>query len=89
MPRNRNHQFLEGLRRKQEELRAAANKPERKPLGEMSLEELEDEERRVRRGLLEHQLQQDLARLNKDTADKQRRPSLAPILGRKARRYWK
>ena len=87
MPRNRN-QFLEGLRRKQEELRAAANKPERKPLGEMNLEELEDEERSVKRQLLEQQLQQDLARLNKDTADKQRRPSLRPILGRK-RRNWK
>ena len=87
MPRNRN-QFLEGLRRKEEALRAAANKPERKPLGEMTLAELEDEERRVKRQLLEQQLQQDLARLNKDTADKQRRPSLAPILGRK-RRYWK
>ena len=87
MPRNRN-QFLEGLRRKQEELRAAANKPERKPLGEMNLEELEDEERRVKRAQLEQQLKQDLARLNEATADKQRRPSLAPILGRK-RRNWK
>ncbi len=87
MPRNKNH-FIEGLRRKQEELRAAANKPERKPLGEMNLEELEDEERRVKRELLEQQLKQDLERLNKATADKQRRPSLAPIFGRK-RRSWK
>jgi hypothetical protein len=87
MPRNRN-QFLEGLRRKQEVLRTAANKPERKPLDEMTLEELEDEERRVKRERLEQQLKQDLARLNKDTADKQRRPSLAPIFGRK-RRNWK
>ena len=87
MPRNRN-QFLEGLRRKEEALRAAANQPERKPLGEMNLEELEDEERRLQRELLEQQLQADLARLNEATAEKQRRPSLAPILGRK-RRNWK
>ena len=87
MPRNKNH-FIEGLRRKQEELRAAANKPERKPLDEMTLAELEDEERRVKRELLEQQLKQDLARLNKASADEQRRPSLAPILGRK-RRNWK
>jgi hypothetical protein len=30
MPRNKNH-FIEGLRRKQEELRAAANQPQRNP----------------------------------------------------------
>jgi hypothetical protein len=54
----------------------------------MNLEELEDEERRVKAELLEQQLKQDLARLNEDTADKQRRPSLAPIFGRK-RRPWK
>jgi hypothetical protein len=88
MPRNRNR-FLEGLRRKQEELRAAAaNKPERKPLGEMNLEELEDEQPRVKRELLEQQLQQDLARLNKATADAQRKPSLAPIFARR-KRPWK
>jgi hypothetical protein len=88
MPRNKNH-FIEGLRRKQEALRAAANKPEGKPLDDMNLEELEDEERRVKRELLEQQLKQDLARLNKATADEQRRPSLAPIFGRRARRSWK
>jgi ribosomal protein L29 len=85
MTRRRNN-FLENLKRTRE---AKEQKPVQKPVSEMTLEELEDEERRVKRELLEQRLEQDLARLNKATADKQRRPSLAPILGRKARRHWK
>jgi hypothetical protein len=84
MTRRRNN-FLENLKRTRE---AKEQKPVQKPVSEMTLEELEDEERRVKRELLEQQLKQDLARLNKATADEQRRPSLAPILGRK-RRPWK
>lgn len=83
MKRRRGNNFLEQLQAKRETAkRAAANKPEGKPLDEMTLEELQDEESRVKRGLLEQQLKQDLDRLNKATADKQRRPSLAPIFGR-------
>ncbi len=89
MKRRRGNNFLEQLQAKRETAkRAAANKPERKPLEKMTLEELQDEERRVERALLEQQLERDLARLNKATVDKQRRPSLAPIFGRK-RRSWK
>ncbi len=89
MKRRRGNNFLEQLQAKRETAkRAAANKPERKPLDEMTLEELEDEERRVERALLEQQLERDLARLTKATADKQRRPSLAPLFARR-RRSWK
>ena len=84
MTRRRNN-FLENLKRTRE---AKEQKPVQKPVSEMTLEELEDEERRVKRALLEQQLQQDLERLNKETSDKQRRPSLAPLFARK-RRSWK
>jgi hypothetical protein len=82
MPRKKENPF----RAKLEAARAEANRSERKPLDKMTLEELEDEERRVKRELLEQQLERDLSRVTE--ASKQPKRSLVRIFKR-TRRSWK